>query len=255
MASLPRGLLRGAAVVAVAVGLVACGGGPEPPAGAPQPPVTGSSPPVVVPSRPVPSGPVVTAVPPPDADVPGFRWDVARVTAVDLPHSWREGCPVGPESLRAVTLSYRGFDGEVHEGVLVVHEDVVAPARAAFEALFRQGFPIRSVRPVDEFGGSDDASMAADNTSGFNCRAAVTAGGATRWSQHAYGRAIDVNPVENPFLLAGDVLPPEGARFTDREPPRPGMIVEGSPALAAFLDAGFSWGGRWRNPDYQHVER
>lgn len=193
--------------------------------------------------------PVMTAQPPAE---PQFVWNVAPVTAADLPHSWRDGCPVPPELLRAVTLSHHGFDGQVHEGVLVVHEDVVAPALAAFEALFEQRFPIRSVVPVDAFGGSDDASMAADNTSGFNCRAVT---GGTSWSQHAYGRAIDVNPVENPYLLAGDVLPPAGAEFADRTQDRPGMLRAGTPGLQAFLDAGFSWGGLWSNPDYQHLQR
>ncbi|MFP5335086.1 MAG: M15 family metallopeptidase, partial [Actinomycetes bacterium] len=62
-------------------------------------------------------------------------------------------------------------------------------------------------------------------------------------------------PVENPYLLGGDVLPPAGAAFADRSQDRPGMLRAGSPALQAFLDAGFTWGGRWRNPDYQHLQR
>jgi hypothetical protein len=183
-----------------------------------------------------------------------FVWDVTTVTAADLPHSWREGCPVPPSALRAVRLRHYDFEGQVRAGVLVVSADVVAQAEQAFAALFQQRFPIRSIRPVDDFGGSDDASMAADNTSGFNCRAAVNDSGSVRWSKHAYGRAIDVNPVENPYVLAGRVLPPEGGEYTDRGLDRPGMLLPGSPALRAFADAGFAWGGVWSNPDYQHLE-
>jgi hypothetical protein len=194
----------------------------------------------------------MTAVPP---TTPAFVWRVARVTAADLPHSWREGCPVGPGDLRAVTVSHHTFDGRVATGVLVLHADIVEPARRAFAALFAQGFPIRSIRPVDEFGGSDDASMAADNTSAFNCRAAVNDSATTSWSKHAYGRAIDVNPVENPYLLNGEALPPNGAQYADRSRRAPGMLVPGEPALQAFRDAGFTWGGVWSDPDYQHLER
>ena len=184
----------------------------------------------------------------------GFVWSVATVTAADLPHSWREGCPTPPEQLRAATVGYHAMSGGVRTGVLVVNADILTPTRRAFERLFEIGFPITSIRPVDEFGGDDDASMAADNTSGFNCRAAVS-NGPTTWSKHAYGRAIDVNPTINPYILDGDVLPPNGARYTDRDAAVPGMITRGSPALKAFTDIGFTWGGTWSNPDYQHFQR
>jgi hypothetical protein len=105
--------------------------------------------------------------------------------------------------------------------------------------------------PVAAYRGSDDASMAADNTSGFNCRRAVgsAAGG---WSVHAYGEAIDVNPVENPYVLGRRVLPPAGRRFIDRARRLPGMAVEGGVLVNAFASVGWEWGGRWRTPDYQH---
>ena len=90
-----------------------------------------------------------------------------------------------------------------------------------FRTLYDQRFPIRRMEPVDVYGGDDDASMAADNTSGFNCRPAV-ADGPPHWSNHAYGLAIDVNPVENPYLLGGRVLPPAGADYLDRSVYRPG---------------------------------
>jgi hypothetical protein len=107
------------------------------------------------------------------------------------------------------------------------------------------------VFPVSRYRGSDDASMAADNTSAFNCRAAVGSSG--RWSMHAYGLAIDVNPVENPYVLGARVLPPAGRRYLDRTRPRRGMAVEGGVLVEAFEAVGWRWGGRWTNSrDYQH---
>ena len=151
-----------------------------------------------------------------------------------------------------VSVTHWTFEGEVTQGVLVINADIQGQAREAFAALFEQHFPIRSLRPVDEFGSDDNVSMAADNTSAFNCRYAV-ADGDPFWSNHAYGRAIDINPVENPYVFHGEALPPAGAAFMDRTE-GPGMLVEGGDALQAFLDAGFTWGGVWSNPDYQHVE-
>jgi hypothetical protein len=204
----------------------------------------------------------VGSVVPPPASKPasagglpaGFTWRVASVSASDLPSSWRDGCPVGPSSLRAVTVGYHAMSGGVRTGVLVIHEDMEAATRRAFARLFEIKFKITSIRPVDEFGGDDDRSMAADNTSAFNCRAAVS-NGPTTWSRHAYGRAIDVNPLINPYILDGEVLPPGGAKYTDRDSDVPGMITAGSPALKAFTDNGFTWGGTWSNPDYQHMQR
>jgi hypothetical protein len=171
-------------------------------------------------------------------------------TAADLPHSWHTGCPVGPAQLRLLELPYIGFDGARHTGELVVNARVSTAVAQAFGTLYAHRFPIRSLRPVDDFGGSDDASMAADNTSGFNCRQAV---GGTGWSMHAYGLAVDVDPRENPYLQGGLVRPPEGRAFLDRNDVRPGMAVAGGTLVRAFADVGWAWGGRWKGtPDYQH---
>jgi hypothetical protein len=174
------------------------------------------------------------------------------VTAADLGASWHSGCPVGPAQLRQLTLPYWGFDGAPHTGRIVVNAAVVASVTKVFASLYAQRFPIRSMRPVSEFGGSDDASMAADNTSGFNCRYAV-APGTPRWSVHAYGEAIDVNTIENPYLEGGRVVPPAGDAYRVRAPYRPGMAVPGGVLVTAFAAVGWQWGGRWTgSPDYQH---
>jgi hypothetical protein len=173
------------------------------------------------------------------------------VTAADLHASWRAGCPVGPEELRLVKVSHWGFDDRPHEGALVLNASVAQAMVDVFRKLFSERFPIRRMEPIDVFGGDDDASMAADNTSGFNCRKAVAAG-PPDWSMHAYGLAVDVNPVENPYLFGGEVLPPAGRAYVDRSSYRPGMAVEGGALTSAFAAAGWEWGGRWAAPDYQH---
>jgi len=189
----------------------------------------------------------ITTVP----NAPAFVGVVARLSAVDLPSSWRPGCPVGPEDLRLLRLSYFGFDAAAHEGSLIVHASVAGEVMSTFRRLFEQRFPIRRMDPVDMYGGSDEASTAADNTSGFNCRNAVSIG-APHLSAHAFGRAIDVNPVENPYILGGEVLPPAGASYGDRSVARGGMAVSGGVLTEAFAAIGWSWGGKWASPDYQH---
>lgn len=135
---------------------------------------------------------------------------------------------------------------------MIINAAVVVAVRTVFTRLYQARFPIRRMEPVDAFHGSDPASMAADNTSGFNCRRAV-APGPPQWSAHAYGEAIDVNPIENPYFEGGVVQPPAGARFMDRSNVRPGMAVYGGTLVDAFLSVGWYWGGRWTaSPDYQH---
>ena len=117
------------------------------------------------------------------------------LTPEDVPFSWRPGCPVPPGQLRAIYLSYAGFDGRAHTGQIIVNASVVHQVIEVFSLLYRARFPISRMEPVDVFHGSDPRSMAADNTSGFNCRSAV-ASGPPRWSMHAYGLAIDVNTIQ-----------------------------------------------------------
>jgi D-alanyl-D-alanine carboxypeptidase len=179
-----------------------------------------------------------------------FVGTVSPVREQDVRFSYRAGCPVAPAALRLVRVSYRGFDGRSHVGALVVHRRVARDVVTVFRRLYAAGFPIRRMRPVSAYRGSDDASMAADNTSGFNCRRAV---GGSGWSEHAYGAAIDVNPVENPYVLNGDTLPPAGRRYLGRSRVRPGMAISGGVLVRAFASVGWKWGGRWSgSPDYQH---
>lgn len=183
---------------------------------------------------------------------PPFAASIARVTAAELRYSWRPGCPVAPAQLRRVRLAYWGFDGRRHVGALILRDRAVPQVVVVFRRLYRERFPIRRMEPIDAFRGSDPRSMAADNTSAFNCRYAV-APGPKSWSAHAYGEAIDVDPVENPYVEGGRVRPAAGARFLDRARTRPGMAVPGGTLVAAFAAVGWRWGGRWTaSPDWQH---
>jgi hypothetical protein len=184
------------------------------------------------------------------APAPRFSASIDPVRWAELRYSYRAGCPVGPRQLRTVRVTYWGFDGRVHEGRLVVARRVAADVVAVFRRLYAARFPIRRMVPVSAYRGSDDASMAADNTSAFNCR---FVDGTTRWSMHAYGEAIDLNPVENPYVQGAHVSPPAGRRYLDRTNRRPGMVVEGDVVVRAFAAAGWRWGGRWTgSKDYQH---
>lgn len=186
------------------------------------------------------------------AVAPPFRWSESGVTAAQLGATWHDGCPVGPARLRLLSLSYRGFDLRPHTGSMVVNESVVSAVVQVFSALYAAGFPIREMVPQSYYGGNDNAAAAADDTSGFNCRDAVTSG-PPQWSVHAYGEAIDVNDVENPYVDGSDVIPPAGAAYENRGDVRPGMAVTGGELVDAFASVGWHWGGRWAStPDYQH---
>jgi D-alanyl-D-alanine carboxypeptidase len=166
--------------------------------------------------------------------------------------SWHRGCPVGLGKLRLLEVSHWGFDGDSHRGELVVHQRVAKRIVKVMRSLYRDRFPIRRMKLIDEYGGDDHRSMDADNTSAFNCR--FVSGSPGVWSQHAYGRAIDINPVENPYVTGSHVSPPAGRPYADRSRDAKGMIKGGDHIVRAFRRAGWKWGGRWSGGtrDYQH---
>ena len=165
--------------------------------------------------------------------------------------SWRTGCPVPLSALRYLTVTYLDFDGVSRTGELVVHQDAAADLIGVFRGLYTERFPIRSMRLVDDFGGDDDRSMAADNTSAFNCRASTGSPG--EWSEHSYGRAVDLNPRENPYVSGSTVLPPAGAPYVDRSVRARGLIRSDAAVVRAFTAIGWTWGGSYQHAkDYQH---
>jgi hypothetical protein len=185
---------------------------------------------------------------------PAFRGWIAGIDAAQAKRmigvSWRSGCPVPLRDLRLLTLSHWGFDGRRRTGRLVVHRDVARGLVGVFRRLYAARFPIRRMVPVDRYGGSDFRSIEADNTSAFNCRFVE---GTSRWSEHAYGRAIDVNPIENPYVSGGRTAHRASIPYVDRSRRRPGMAYEGGLLVRAFDAIGWGWGGRWTSvKDYQH---
>ena len=199
----------------------------------------------------------VLTVPTPARADDGFRSSIRVVDAATATAmtgvSWRQGCPVPLADLRRVSLTHWGFDRVRRQGELIVHKSVATGVVATFRALYSAGFPIRRMVPVDRFGADDDRSMAADNTSAFNCRPVT--GSSTGFSVHSYGRAIDLNPVRNPYVKGRTVLPPAGRAFTDRADRHMGMVWHGDRVWTAFAANGFTWGGDWRTlKDYQHFE-
>jgi hypothetical protein len=189
------------------------------------------------------------------SSLPPFRAVVRALTPQEradmTPSVWRRGCPVPLSRLRHVSLSFVGFGGRARRGALVVNASVTRDVVAAFRQLYRARFPIRKMRPIQAYGGDDFRSIEADNTSAFNCRPAT---GSSNWSNHAYGYAIDLNPLENPYVSGGRTSHRRSVPFLDRSPYRKGMIVEGGVVTRAFDARGWGWGGRWNEPvDYQHL--
>ena len=212
------------------------------------PPTT--SPPATTP----PTTPPATTPPTPPPPPPPSNPRITTVTAADLGASWRSGCPVGPSQLRRISVTFRGFDGAAHTGSLIVRDRVAEDVLAVFDQIYDAGFAIQRIEPVSVYGASDDASMAANNTSAFNCR--LTTNGSS-WSRHSYGQAIDINPIQNPYILGSQVLPPASATGhydTDRSA-RQGVIRAGDAVVTAFAGIGWQWGGNWTSPiDYQHFD-
>ena len=186
---------------------------------------------------------------------PAFRGHIAPLGAAEraamTPASWRPACPVALADLRSVRATHWGFDGRVHEGRLVVNRDVAARVAAVLRRLYALRFPIRRMEPIERYGGSDFRSIEADNSSAFNCR---FVDGTRRWSDHAGGRAVDLNPIENPYVARDGTTSHAASRpYVDRSPARPGVVRVGDAAVRAFAAEGFGWGGRWPGArDYQH---
>lgn len=184
------------------------------------------------------------------AAMQGLSW---HATLADCPEATDCTCPPR-ESLVLLTVPYRAFDGTVRSGRMIVAKSVAGAVSGALQAIFDEGsFRFQEIELVDAYGGDDDRSMAANNTSAFNCRLAA---GSTSLSAHARGTAIDINPVQNPYVKGDLTLPPSGTAFdeaAERTADIPGMIVPDGVVVAAFKSVGWKWGGEWKTlKDYQH---
>jgi hypothetical protein len=172
-------------------------------------------------------------------------------------NSWHAGCPVSLSQLRVLTVTHWGFDGKPHTGQLVVNRDVAKPLTKVFRQLYELRFPIRHMRLDDMYGPRRARPADGDISGSFRCRQAVPSpcvggSGSGSWSNHAYGYAIDLNPVENPYVGCGQTRDPASVRYMDRSRLRKGMVT---PAVVrAFRSIGWGWGGKWSGDtkDYMH---
>lgn len=179
---------------------------------------------------------------------------VSATTGADVAKTYRRGCPVGPSKLRTIQLDYYGRDKQIHRGVIIIRTDLTPELTRAFDTALKRRYPIAKMNNPNVYGGNDPRQMAANNTSGFNCRKVV--GNPYKMSPHSYGIALDVNTVQNPYRDAhGKWWPKNGKRYIDRNPLRWGMLDKKSALTASLAHDRFFWGGRW-NPgrDYQHFE-
>ena len=201
-------------------------------------------------ARPTPAEAAMNVAPP----LP--RWGLERIDAELrrrlIGRNWHPGCPVPLHELRLVTVRYHGFDGRTHAGPLVLNEDVAEDVLWVFRRLFRHEFPIKRValapewRPVRRRDWFDTHNV----TVSYNCRP-ITNG--TSWSEHAYGRAVDINPLQNPYVNADGVLRRAAKAYVDRSQDVPGMIHPGDVVVRSFARIGWAWGGAWQSlKDYQH---
>ena len=173
----------------------------------------------------------------------------ARMRGVSYP----EGAEIRLEELRYLRLSYVDFDGGEQVGEMVCNKAIADDLVAIFRELYEARYPIRSIRLIDDFGGDDEASMAADNTSCFCYRKKT---GMRELSKHALGLAVDINPLENPYVRPARVRPAGAAAFADRTKDFPHKIGKDDLCYRLFRAHGFSWGGSWRSvQDYQHFEK
>ncbi len=226
------------------------------PTPAPSTTVTAAPEPESPPSRALPVPPPTTTPPLPTTTTttlpPAFEYTIAPVTADVVRKTWHEGCPLHWEELSLITMRYWNFAGRSVFGEMVVNTSVATEVVTAFGDLYNIGFPIERIALVDHYDGDDKAAMRANVTAGFNCR---YVDGTERWSNHAFGLAVDINPLINPWAREGNVLPLEGTPFANRENPVPGMINEGDEAIAVFERLGWSWGGAWASADYMHFSK
>ena len=189
------------------------------------------------------TSPLPAPTPPPPPEDGSFRATSAAVPeAVVARSTWTDRCPVTLDDLRYLTVTFIGFDDRAHTGELIVHREVAEDVISVFAALHTARFPLEEVRVIAAAELDLQPTGDGNVTSAFVCRPTV---GGTRWSEHAYGRAIDVNPFHNPYVRGDLVLPELASAYLDRDERRPGMIVAGHAVTAAFAAVGWGWGGDW----------
>ena len=168
--------------------------------------------------------------------------------------TYQSDCPVPLSQLRLLKLQYWGFDDRPHQGQLIVHYKLALEVVGLFSALYKVHYPIERMQLMHQFKGNDELAMSLNNTSAFNCRAIT--GHQKKFSKHAYGVALDINPKINPYIKGKVVLPKNSQPFVDRSKPHKGIATSNSFIVKLFKRHGWQWGGDWQSlKDYQHFER
>jgi len=173
--------------------------------------------------------------------------------------TWHKGCPVSPDDLRYIRLKHRNFHRSEKMGEIIVHKDVAEEVVEIFRELYEIGYPIYQIRLVSDFKGNDWRSIESDNTSAFNCRKAT---GSKNWSKHSYGKAIDINPIENPYIArSGRISHKVSLKYRKRVHRKSSyadkaVLLKNDKAVKIFKRYGWKWGGDWSAvKDYQHFSK
>lgn len=172
--------------------------------------------------------------------------------------SWKENCPVAIVNLRLVKIQHWNFEQKLEQGVLISHKDVASEILIIFKSLYAKKIPFKSILPMYHYKGSDNASMLDNNTSMFNCR--QNSMNPKKFSTHSYGKAIDINPFQNPMVYKKDkftkITPKEASQYQNRSLNKLGMIHFKDEVWKAFTKYKWQWGGTWRRvKDYQHFQK
>jgi len=174
-------------------------------------------------------------------------------------NSWRKGCPISLNDLRYLCVKHIDFRAKEVMGEIIVHKDVSHEVTEIFEALYEIGYPIKKMKLVSDYKGNDWQSIEADNTSAFNCRNAT---GSKKWSKHSYGKAIDINPIENPYISrSGRISHKESLQYRKRVHKKStsadrAVLLKNDKATKIFEKYGWKWGGDWSGvKDYQHFSK
>ena len=173
--------------------------------------------------------------------------------------SWKKGCPVPLKDLRYLRLKYLDFKGQTREGEMIVHKTVASEVVNIFNELYTINYPIHKMKLVSIYKANDWHSIEADNTSAFNCRNAT---GSKKWSKHSYGKAIDINPIENPYISRSGRISHKASltyrkrvhkvdTYADKA-----VLLKHDQATQIFKKYGWKWGGEWSGvKDYQHFSK
>jgi hypothetical protein len=193
---------------------------------------------------------VVLIIPEEELIIPEFSFEINEISEYELSQYCCDKKIKDLVLLQSVKVAYINLDGETQMGELIVHHELTEEVVDIFRDIYECKFPIEKMIPINLYDCNDDKSMEDNNTSAFNYR---TVSGSRKLSDHSFGRAIDINPLLNPYIRRSKVQPENGRKYTDRENHVEGMIQKNDCVVQEFKSRGWQWGGDWKySKDYQH---